>query len=128
MLLILNSIVEKFLDVGWQLNASAVMKRRAQNFFYQGSIGWWVTQILRPAILIRLEIPKADHVKPFLKPLQPEHEDKLRELIDNLASWDVWSLDDATPTVKAMKSNVSKDVAASLPNYTEWRLLREAIG
>ena len=127
-LIILNSIVERFLDEGWQPASSAVLRRRAQNFLYQGSIGWWVSQILRPAIIVRLEIPKADHVKPFLKPLQPEHEDKLRELIDTIAAWDVWSLDDASPAVKAMKSNVSKDVAASLPEYTEWRLLREAIG
>ena len=127
-LVILNAIVENFLEEGWQPNASLVLRRRAQSFLYQGSIGWWVSQVLRPAILVRLEIPKGDHGRPFLKPLGPEQEDKLRELVDTLAAWDIWSLDDATPAVKAMKSNVSKDVAAALPDYTEWRLLREAIG
>lgn len=127
-LIILNTITERMLEEGWVTNASKLLRRRAQNFLYQGSIGWWVPRVLMPAIQFRLEITKENAKKPFVRPLTPEQEDKLRGLIEQLCSWEIWSLDDTHPAVKAMKSNVPRDVAAQFPDYHEYKLLKEVVG
>ena len=134
-LLILNTITEKMIEPAAPAGSSDLLRRRMQNFLYQGSISWWATKVLIPALLIRLEIPSARHKAPFLQALSAVQVDKLRELIDQLCSWDIWSLGDDSDVVKAMRSNVPSDVAALLTNkenpaltYNEFRLIREVIG
>lgn len=49
--LILNTIAAKMIPKGWDAKGNDVKRRRAQNFFYQGSIGWWMG-ILRNALAL----------------------------------------------------------------------------
>jgi len=122
-LFVVNAIAEKVLPKGWNKAGNDVQRRRAENFFYQGSIGWWMGEILEPSL--RYVLYKMGKNKPLLlEPLDEASKEKIFSLIDKLCSWDIWSTDDPEH-LKAMRSNTVKNVIEAFPDYTDKKLIQE---
>jgi len=116
-LLVVNKLADQMLVGKWKKVGSTLERKRAQNFFYQGSIGWWLNLVLIPAMRNVLLIPEQDKDRLFLKPLKPrEKRERLLKLVEELCSWDIWSTDDPE-AVKAMRSNTAQNVAQVFSNY-----------
>jgi hypothetical protein len=120
---IVNAIAEKMLPTGWGKPGNELQKRRAENFFYQGSIGWWMGEIFEPSL--RYVLYAVGKQKPLLiDPLDEAARDKLLSLVEKLCAWDIWSTDDPEH-LKAMRSNTVKNVVDAFPDYTSKKLLQE---
>ena len=127
-LLVLNELAANMLDDGrWGPQASKLNKRRAENFFYQGSISWWMPQILIPSIRTALMIPEGKKNRMFIHKLSDEQDNRLRLLIKTLASWDIWSTEDPVAR-QAMRSNTPSRVADAFPAYTNIKLIQQIMG
>ena len=122
-LMILNTIYDELIAKGWAKAASALDRRRATNFMYQGSISWWLPQILMPAVYAQLRVKRSDERTRFLKPLSGVDEDDVRQLVIALVNWEIWSKDEASPEVAAMRSNTQARVADAFPDRSHHRLL-----
>jgi len=109
---ILNSIAEQMLPASWNNPGSEVQRTRAENFFYQGSIGWWVSEFLIPGLKFILLIGDK---KPLLTAEMDETQrgrvQKLIEAICSLSAWSTTSPD----ALKAMRSNTVKNVEEAFP-------------
>lgn len=125
-LLILNTIVDELLAKGWAKRATPLDRRRASNFMYQGSIAWWLPQVLLPAIFTQLRVKKSDELTRFLKPLSTADEDDIKQLIIALVNWDIWSKDESSVEVAAMRSNTAARVADAFPEKSHHKLLDDA--
>jgi hypothetical protein len=100
-LLVLNAIHASMLPEGW-IN-DKLQRRRTQNFFYQGSIAWWLNVCLIPAlryVTIRIQ----ESIPLFVGPLEQEHRDAMIEVVQQLCEWPLWSTEDEDD-LKAMRSN-----------------------
>jgi hypothetical protein len=113
--LILNTIVANILKAKWD-GGDKADRRRVQNFFYQGSIGWWVNKVLIPATRICLLVPEEKKERMFLEQLDDEKQARLIKLVETLCSWDIWSTE-APDALKAMRSNTAKSVAEVFTNF-----------
>jgi hypothetical protein len=121
---VLNGIADAMLPPTWDKLGNELQKKRAQRFFYQGSIRWWMTAVLIPAL--RYVLVKMDVKKPLLiEPFDEVAKDKVLTLIDKLCSWPIWSTDDPDQ-IKAMRSNTIKNVTDEFPEYTYTKLLKDA--
>jgi len=123
--LTLNTITRKLLPADWYKDTNKLQHTRTQNFFYQGSIGWWMQYILIPTlryILIRL---KTD--TPLLVDAVSDKQGLIIEAVETLCDWGIWSTTDADH-LKAMRSNTIKDVAESFKDYSVEKLIKEVVG
>jgi 5-methylcytosine-specific restriction endonuclease McrA len=123
--LILNTIARKMLPLDWYKDTNKLQKTRTQNFFYQGSIGWWMQYILIPTlryILIRL---KTD--TPLLVDAVSDKQGLIIEAVETLCDWEIWSTVDPNQ-LKAIRSNTIKDVAESFKTHTFEKLIKEVTG
>lgn len=121
---VLNGIADTMVPSGWDKPGNEVQKKRAKNFFMQGSIRWWMMEILIPAL--RYVLVKMDANKPLLiDPLDETAKDKVLTLIDKLCSWPIWSTEESDH-LKAMRSNTIKNVAEVFKDYTYTKLLKDA--
>ncbi len=59
-------ITRKMVEKGWKKGAAKVDQVRFQNFLYQGSIGWWMNRVLKPAIGTALHLGIADRERLLL--------------------------------------------------------------
>jgi hypothetical protein len=113
MLFVFGVIADCMFPPSWNSPGSAVQKRRAENFFYQGSIGWWMGEFLLPGLqMLQSKGPR--------KPLLTEEFDeavrgRVQKLIETICSLPVWSTDDET-ILKAMRSNTIKNMEEACPN------------
>lgn len=122
-LLVLNAIAEKMLPDGWDKKGNDLQRRRAENFFYQGSIGWWMSEILEPSLrYVLFAIGK--HKPLFLEPLDEAAKERVLSVVERLCSWPIWSTED-DDALKAMRSNTIKNVSQVFSDYTDKRLLLE---
>jgi hypothetical protein len=116
--LILNTITRKMLPVGWNAPGNELARRRAQNFFYQGSIGWWM-EMLQYALRYALKRMG----KPILiEALDPNQRDELIAVVERLCDLEVWSTDDEDD-LKAMRSNTVKNMKEQFEEYSWERLI-----
>jgi len=121
-LFILNSISQFMLPTGWNKPGNEKQRQRAQNFFYQGSIGWWMNEILVPAL--RYVLMKIGEKTPLLiEEMDETQRSYVLTLIETLCSWPIWTTDDPA-ALKAMRSNTVKNVIEVFPGYTYERLVR----
>lgn len=124
---ILNEIADRMLVDKWDPKKSNEIEdlhtRRARNFFYQGSIGWWLGEVL--IVGINLVFPKALWKKLFLQPLDEDREQKIEAFISVLCSWDIWSTT-AEDQLAAMRSNTVSRVSSAFPEHDNTRLVKEA--
>lgn len=124
---ILNEIAEKMLVDKWDPKTSSDLEglhtRRARNFFYQGSIGWWLGEVL--LVGTSLVFPKAMWKRLFLQPLDDDREQKIDAFITVLCSWDIWSTE-SEDQLAAMRSNTVSRVANAFPGFDNTRLVKEA--
>ncbi|MFN7092410.1 MAG: HNH endonuclease [Allorhizobium sp.] len=122
-ILILNRIRLNMLPDNFAMDD--LQKKRTKLFFQQGSIAWWMGDILIPAL--RYALFKLQATKPLLTDiLDQEAESKVVSLVDALCAWDVWSTDDPD-AIAAVRSNTAKNVAAAFHGHTDQRLIKEAI-
>jgi hypothetical protein len=120
-LFILNSIAEFMLPPTWNKPGNEVQKRRAQNFFQQGSIGWWMNDILVPSL--RYILKKIGDKKPLLiEEMDETQRSEVLAAIEELCSWPIWSTEEPDH-LKAMRSNTVKNVADEFPEYTDKKLI-----
>lgn len=125
-LLILNTIVENMLPVNIEDPANELQRLRATNYFYQGAIGWWLGDILIPAI--RYTLRRISESKPlFIESNWHEHEDEIIALVEHLCAWDIWSTQKPSH-LKALRSNTLESVREEFAEYNERRLIDEAFG
>jgi len=121
-LLILNTIATRMLPEGWEKHE--LQRRRATNFFYQGSIAWWMNDILIPSV--RYALVKLGDKKPaLLDAVDEETKGKIISIVEHLCSWTIWSTEDADD-LKAMRSNTKKSVEEAFAAYDDKRLLKES--
>jgi hypothetical protein len=122
-LLVLNAVAEKMLPRGWDGVGNAVQKRRAQNFFYQGSIGWWLPILEQTLRFVLMRIGRNEAL--FIEDVEQKNRDKIINTVEALCDWAVWSTEDPDD-LKAMRSNTVKNVKARFyPDYSENRLLQD---
>ena len=122
-LLILNAVSERMLPSGWDKPGNDLQRKRAENFFYQGSIGWWMGEILEPGL--RYALYAIQKNKPlFLKSLNEDEKERVLSVVETLCSWPIWSTEDAEH-LKAMRSNTVKNVTDAFDDYTLQKLLKE---
>ncbi len=122
-IVVLNTIVRKTLPSDWHKDTNKFQKVRTQNFFYQGSIGWWMQEILLPTLKYVLFRLKKD--APLLvEPVTSDQESQIIDAVETLCDWEVWSTDDPEH-LKAMRSNTVKNVAEAFKRYTDKRLIDE---
>lgn len=119
--LVLNTIADKMLPKGLSGPGGELARLRAKNFFYQGSIGWWMQDLLLPAIrwgIYRIRKPL------FIEPLDPEVEDRMITIIEKLSELDVWSTEDHE-IIKAMRSNTVPNVRAAIRGIDDQTLIAD---
>jgi hypothetical protein len=122
-LFVLNAIADKMLPEGWNKPGNDLQRQRAQNFFYQGSIGWWMNEILEPSL--RYVLYAVGKNKPlFLAQLDEGSKEKILSVVERLCAWPIWSTEDPEH-LKAMRSNTVKNVAEAFPEYSDKKLLKE---
>jgi hypothetical protein len=126
-LVVLNTIADTMLDAKWRSGDRSIDSKRAENFLYQGSIGWWMSMVLVPAIKNYLHIPEAQKGRLLARRLDPDDEERLKRLVKGLCSWDIWSTSDGEE-LAAMRSNTVKNVAERFAKYTDVRLVNEVVG
>lgn len=120
-LFILNSISEFMLPPTWNKPGSEAQALRAKNFFLQGSIGWWMNEILVPAL--RYVLMKIGEKKPLLmEEMDETQRSHVLALVETLCSWPIWSTEDPEH-LKAMRSNTMKNVSEAFPDYSDKKLL-----
>lgn len=128
---ILNELASSMLIGKWKADAESIDKRRADNFFYQGSIGWLLMDVLIPAIRNTLLIPQGQKGL-FTSRLSKEKKNRLKSLIQELCSWPMWSTSDPE-ALAAMRSNTRENVRKALSkyrgkDYNEYTLSKKVIG
>jgi hypothetical protein len=122
-LYVLNAISEIMLPTGWSKPGNDVQQLRARNFFFQGSIGWWMGEILEPSL--RYVLYAVGKNKPlFLEQIDEASKERILNVVEKLCAWDIWSTEDSEH-LKAMRSNTVSNVTYVFPEYTEKRLLKE---
>lgn len=118
---IMNTIASEMLPEGWEKNE--LQKRRATTFFYQGSIGWWMGDLLIGAL--RYFFMKIGDKKPLLiDKLSQEKEDQLVAVTEHICGLPIWS-DPPEEALRAMRSNTIDSVRRALPEYTQERIIKE---
>jgi HNH endonuclease len=100
-----------------------LLTRRARNFSYQAAIGWWLGDILLPAIT--MFIPKPRWKRLFLEQLTDDQEMKIDDFIDTLCAWPIWSTTDETQ-LAALRSNTVANVVKAFSGYNQVRLITDA--
>lgn len=121
---VLDEITKHMLEKGWKTGASEVDRRRAQNFLYQGSIGWWMNRVLKPAIGTALHLGMADRERLLVRQLKAEQKLTVARLVSALCAWPIWT-NPKPVALKAMRSNTAKDVEAAFPTYTDVKLVQD---
>nr|WP_235974051.1 HNH endonuclease signature motif containing protein [Luteimonas sp. MC1750] len=120
-LFILNSIAEFMLPPTWNKPGSETQKRRADAFFQQGSIGWWMNEILIPSL--RYILTKIGDKKPLLiEEMDETQRSHVVTVIETLCSWPIWSTEEPSH-LRAMRSNTIQNVADEFPDYNDKKLL-----
>jgi hypothetical protein len=119
--LVLNTIADKMLPKGLGGPGGELASIRAKNFFYQASIGWWMEDLLLPAIkwgVYRINKPL------FIEPLNSEVEDRMITIIEKLCELDIWSTQDPE-IIKAMRSNTVANVRAVVGDIDDQTLIAD---
>jgi hypothetical protein len=123
-ILILNTITRKMLPHDW-FAENKIQKIRTENFFYQGSIGWWMNEILIPTL--RYVLYRVGDKKPLLiDSISSEQENRIIEAVETLCDWEIWTTQDIEH-IKAMRSNTVKNVIEVFPYYDDKKLIEEII-
>jgi len=130
-LLVLNRITGRMLEGKWDQKyrhtALPLEMRRAQNFFYKGVMAWWAG-ILKEAVALRLQVPTHERSRVFLRRLEQDQRAMVLELVDELASWPIWSTEDAELR-RRFRANTEKDVREALgQQYNEFTLIKGSRG
>lgn len=121
-LFILNAIAKCMFTPNWNKPGSEVQRTRVQNFFYQGSIGWWMNDILIPSlryVLMRI----GDRTPLLTEELSERQRELILTLVEKMCSWPIWSTKDAD-LLRAMRSNTVKNVREVFPDYSYEELLK----
>jgi hypothetical protein len=102
---VLDVIKDKMLADGWNATANQVGKRRAQNFFYQGAIAWWMEMLLKAIRYVtrRLGEPL------FVGELSQRERLQVMAVVKKLCDLDLWSTGDEAD-LAVMRSNTLKDM------------------
>ncbi|WP_247840340.1 HNH endonuclease signature motif containing protein [Pseudomonas sp. MWU12-3103b] len=121
-IIILNQIVKNMLPPNWEKDP--IQKQRTQTFFLGGAIGWWMNELLIPAL--RYVTMKLKDKEPLLlDALDAGVESKMVSIVDALCMWDVWSTT-SVEGLAALRSNTVKNVVSVFSEYTHLRLIKEA--
>jgi len=123
-LLVLNTIAGRMLPIGWDKPGNAVHRRRAENFFLQGAIGWWMNEILIPALRYVLYKIGPTKTAILLDPMDEKAKERVISLVETMCGWSIWSTEEPSQ-LAAMRSNTVKNVSAAFPDYDLQRLLVE---
>jgi hypothetical protein len=111
---VLNQIAENVLIDRWDPKPKGqeedLATRRARNFFYQGGVGWWMTDLLLQGL--HSILPKSRHKGYFLKPLEDREAEEIEEMIDVFTGYPIWSTIDGD-ALKALRSNTIINVRES---------------
>ncbi len=122
-ILILNTIARKMLTPDWNKESNKLQKIRTSNFFYQGSIGWWMNEVLIQTL--RYVLLRIGDDKPlFTDPINKDQEGRLIEAVETLCDWSIWSTDKSSD-LKAMRSNTIKNVKEVFKEYDYAKLVKE---
>jgi len=123
-LFVLNALTQRMLPSAWNKPGNDVQLRRTTNFFYQGSIGWWMNEVLLGAL--RYALVRLDNKKPLLtEEMTEEQAARVLSIVDALCNWSIWSTTDAED-LKAMRSNTTANVAHRFSGYDSTKLLKDA--
>lgn len=102
-----------------------LQKRRTQTFFLGGAIGWWMNELLIPAL--RYVLVKMKPGEPLLlDALDAAAESRVVSTVNALCAWEVWSTE-SEAALAALRSNTVKNVTAAFPGHNYSRLIQEAI-
>jgi len=111
---VLNQIAENVLIDRWEPKPKGQEEdlgtRRARNFFYQGGVGWWMTDLLLQGL--HSILPKSRHKGYFLKPLEDREAEEIEEMIGVFTGYPIWSTTDSD-ALKALRSNTIINVRES---------------
>ncbi|MCI1151928.1 MULTISPECIES: HNH endonuclease [Stenotrophomonas maltophilia group] len=121
-LFILNAIADSMFTSNWNKAGGEVQKTIVQNFFYQGSIGWWMNDILVPSlryVLLRI----GDKTPLLTEELTERQREHILTLVKKMCSWPIWSTKDPE-VLRAMRSNTVKNVRDVFPGYSYEVLLK----
>jgi hypothetical protein len=120
-ILILNTIVSKMLPEGWDRPESELTKRRATNFFYQASIGWWMDQL---DLGLRYVTQRIEPNTPlFVERIDQATRDRVVKAVEKLCDLSVWSTQEED-VVKAMRSNTVKNLSPLMERDVWKRLIK----
>lgn len=122
-ILILNTIARKMLPADWFKDTNELQRTRTQNFFYQGSIGWWMQSILVPTLKYILYRLKKD-MPLLVDSVTADKEGQIIEAVETLCDWEIWSTEDAEHR-KAMRSNTIRNVEEAFKSHTAQKLIEE---
>jgi hypothetical protein len=124
--LVLNTLTRKMLPADWYVPTNKYQKRRTTNFFYQGSIVWWMQEILLPTMkYVVMRIKKDEPL--FVEPLTDGQESRVIEAVETLCDWTLWSTEEEAPLL-AMRSNTKKNmIDVFSKEYNEKKLITEVI-
>ena len=124
---VLNNVARNMLEDKWKPTTANenedLQTRRARNFFYQAAIGWWLGEVLVPAIW--LLIPKSRWKKLFLEGLTSDQEEHIDSFVDVICGWPIWSTTDPDQ-LAALRSNTVTNVTKAFDGYDQARLIRDA--
>jgi len=111
-ILVLNTIASKMLPEGWNALGNEVKRRRATNFFYQASIGWWMNELMVALRYVTQRIKLTDPL--FIDELDQKSRDIVVAVVEKLCDMAIWSTTD-DEALKAMRSNTVKNLEPHMP-------------
>lgn len=119
-LLVLNTIRARMLPEGWEKNE--LTKARAQLFFQQGAIGYWVEELITA---LRMVTQRAKASEPLLlDPIEGKVRGSVIAIVESLCDWPVWSTQDEGK-LAAIRSNTQKNVKEALVGYDYKRMIQD---
>lgn len=120
--LILNQVVKNMLPTNWENDP--LQRKRTQTFFLGGAIGWWMSELLIPAL--KYVTMKIKDKEPLLtEAFTASIESSVVSLVDTLCSWEIWSTS-SEAALAAFRSNTLKNVVTAFPEHNVMRLIKEA--
>jgi hypothetical protein len=122
-LLVTNTIAKQMLPPGWDSPGNQLQRLRAENFFYQGSIGWWMNELLE--LGLRYALIKIGKKPLLLHQLKETDKENIQSLVETMCGWGIWSTQDSDQ-LAAMRSNTVKNVVTAFPEYDAQRLIKDS--
>lgn len=119
-LLVLNTIAAKMLPSGWA--KTPIVKRRAELFFQQGAIAYWIDELVAALRLITRRVKESESL--LIGDLDQKDRDAIIGIVEALCDWPIWSTEDEGIRA-AIRSNTQKHVKDAMRGYDYQRLVKD---